>query len=124
MIDIFHFDTPLNEKQWKRTLPVEDRAGRLARINPELLSSYIYYHYTLQEAKRDRGNKYCVIGLHENFIFLYEEFPAEFTKSSFVGKLDTGMHVENWQTLMFPHFMPWPDAPDENLRKLETLLSY
>ena len=123
MIDIFHFDIPLNQQQWKRNLPVDKRVGKLARIRSEMLSSYIYYHYSLQEAQRDKGNKYCVIGLYENFIFLYEESPAEFTTSSFVGKLETKMQVKNWQDLMYPHFIPWPDVPDTSLRDLETLLS-
>lgn len=125
MIDIFHFDIPLDEAQWKRSLPVEKRAGRLAKIKPEKLSSYIYYHYMLQEAKRDKGNKYCVIGLHENFIFHYEEHPEEFAKSSFVGKLETGMQVENWDDLMYPHFVQWTDVGDaeKNLRIMEKLIS-
>ena len=124
MIEIFHFDVPIDEAQWKRRLPVEDRAAKLARIKPEMLSSYIYYHYMLQEGKRDMGNKYCVIGLHENFILHYEEHPLDIVKPSFTGKLeDFKLKMENWEDMMYPHFIQWEDEEEESLRKLKPLIS-
>ena len=75
MLDIFHFSKPINVEHWKREQPVQKHVGMVARIKPELFSSYIYYHYVLQEEITLINNKYCIIGLHENLIFYYEEQP-------------------------------------------------
>lgn len=125
MHDIFHYDKPANPEQWKRRLTVEKRQGRLAWIKPEMLASYIFYHYQLQEERRDTGNKYCIIGLYENLIFHYEEHPVDNSAPSFLGSLTTSNSPKDWKKLMDPHFIPQTNAIGEtvNFIVLEPLIS-
>jgi hypothetical protein len=123
MLDIFHFSKPINADHWMRKQPVQEHVGKIARIKPEMLSSYIHYHYILQEEITLINNKYCTIGLYENLIFYYEELPlveevTEIRNKNSMSKLPSNW-TEIWQDLMEPHFILWEDT-SENDRKLKT----
>lgn len=126
MIDIFHFNSPLSAEHWKRKLPIVKRIGRLARVKPEMLSSYIFYHYQLQEEDHGAKNKYCIIGLNENLIFHYEEHPIEVEVSPHKGKLKTSNTPKDWQKFMEPHFIFWDDTEDcdKKLRIMKAVFSF
>jgi hypothetical protein len=130
MIDIFHFSVPKSAEHWKRTRPVIERVGKIARIKPDMLASYIYYHYMLQEGEPEIDNKYCIIGLDENLIFYYEELPkTEETPKPSRVKGGTGLSEkwkDIWQDLMSPHFEYWKDTTESNksLRSCELLLGH
>jgi hypothetical protein len=126
MYDIFHYDAPTGPEHWKRKRPVDKRVGRIARIKPEMLGSYIFYHYQLQEEYRETGNKYCIIGLYENLIFHYEEHPVETAAPSFRGSLGTSNTPGDWKKLMDPHFIQWENAAGDrvNFIVLEPVISF
>lgn len=111
MIDVFHFNEPVSEEHWRRKSPVETIVGRVAHLKPEMVSSYIYYHYQLQEERAFLGNKYEIIAMHENLLFGYQEFPKVVEEPLAAKKLDTHGTPENWSdSRMDLHFKAWDDG--------------
>jgi hypothetical protein len=111
MIDVFHFNEPVSAEHWKRTAPVESRKGRVAHLKKEMMASYIYYHYQLQEEHAFHGPKYEIIAMHENLLFGYQEFPAVVEEPLAQKKLNTHGTPANWSdSRMDLHFQPWEDG--------------
>ncbi|MFC0215639.1 hypothetical protein ACFFK0_24895 [Paenibacillus chartarius] len=111
MIDVFHFNEPASALHWRRKQPVERRAGRVAHLKPEMMSSYIYYHYQLQEERAFSGDKYEIIAMHENLLFGYQEFPKVIEEPVVPGRLSTKGTPENWEdSRMDLHFQAWEDG--------------
>ncbi|MDR6549933.1 hypothetical protein [Paenibacillus qinlingensis] len=111
MIDVFHFNEPASYEHWLRKEPVETRVGRVAHLKPEMMSSYIYYHYQLQEERAFHGDKYEIIAMHENLLFGYQEFPKVIEEPEVAGRLNTKGTPENWNdSRMDLHFQPWEDG--------------
>ncbi|MCZ8514476.1 hypothetical protein O9H85_19030 [Paenibacillus filicis] len=111
MADVFHFNEPVSAEHWRRKSPVERRGGRVAHLKPEMIGSYIYYHYQLQEERAFPGEKYEIIAMHENLLFGYQEFPKVMEEPLSSKKLQTKGTPENWaDARMDLHFQPWPDG--------------
>jgi hypothetical protein len=111
MIDVFHFNEPVSKEHWIRKSPVESRKGRVAHLKPEMMASYIYYHYQLQEERAFLGGKYEIIAMHENLLFGYQEFPNVVEEPLAVKKLSTTGTPANWNdSRMDLHFQPWDDG--------------
>jgi hypothetical protein len=111
MIDVFHFNAPASVEHWSRKELVEQRIGRVAHLKPDMMSSYIYYHYQLQEERAFLGPKYEVIAMHENLLFGYQEFPKVIEEPELPKKLNTSGTPENWQdSRMDLHFQAWEDG--------------
>ena len=125
MMDIFHYSRPLSAQHWRRSEPPVERTGRVIYLRPEMVSSYIFYHYQLQEEKPGtRGSKYGQISQHENLLFFYMEKPDVPEEESYAGHLKTKNTPPNWGEVMDPHFAPWPDEDGERLwRPIECLLA-
>ncbi|WP_426451411.1 hypothetical protein ACP26L_04695 [Paenibacillus sp. S-38] len=124
MIDVFHFNEPVSRDHWLRKTPVEQRVGRVAHLRPEMMSSYIYYHYQLQEERAFLGNKYEIIAMHENQLFGYQEFPKVVEEPLSPRKLQTSGTPENWEdSRMDLHFQPWPDG-HLYFKPIETVFAY
>ena len=126
MMDIFHCLAAENVAQWKRKAIPERITGRVARLQPEMVSSYIFYHYQLQEEKPGSFDKYGIISLHENLIFFYQEHPFVVEEPLPKGKLSTSHTPPDWHGVMFPHFMLWNDAePGQEIwRETELIFHY
>lgn len=111
MIDVFHFNEPVSKEHWLRKEAVELRKGRVAHLKPEMMSSYIYYHYGLQEERAFLGGKYEIIAMHEDLLFGYQEFPNVVEEPVAAKRLSTKATPENWNdTRMDLHFNPWEDG--------------
>lgn len=111
MIDVFHFNEPASYEHWKRKQPVESQVGRVAHLKPEMISSYIYYHYQLQEERAFIGDKYEIIAMNDNLLFGYQEFPKVVEEPELPKKLNTSGTPENWNdSRMDLHFQPWEDG--------------
>lgn len=126
MTDIFHWQTPADVEHWRRKTPVERVSGRLAQLKPEMASSYIFYHYQLQEERPGSVDKVGQISLHEDLIFFYQEVPSIVETPAIPGKLTTNNTPDHWQDVMFPHFNLWEDTtPDERIwRSLEVVVQH
>ena len=124
MTDIFPYRRPVSAEHWARKYPDRKPYGRIAVLKPEEVASYVYYHYQYQEERPGDGDKYGIIGLHENLLFFYSELPATVEKAPYEGKLKTNLRPDNWQAAMDPHFVMWTDAlPGEEVwRKLPLVL--
>jgi hypothetical protein len=124
MIDVFHFNEPVSEEHWRRKAAVETIVGRVAHLKPEMVSSYIYYHYQLQEERAFLGNKYEIIAMHENLLFGYQEFPKVVEEPLAEKKLNTHGTPENWSdSRMDLHFQAWEDGY-LYFKNIEEIFSY
>lgn len=125
MIDVFHFNEPVSEEHWKRKQPVEIRAGRVAHIKPDMMASYIYYHYQLQEERAFSGPKYEIIAMHENLLFGYQEFPVVEEEPLAPKKLTTSGTPKNWKdSRMDLHFQPWEDDGHLYFKRIDQIFAY
>lgn len=123
MTDIFHYQAPVSEQHWERKNEDSVPYGRIARLKPEEIASYVYYHYQYQEERPGDGDKYGIIGMHENLLFFYSELPATIEPAPYTGKLNTSLRPDDWAAVMDPHFMKWEEAPSgqEIWRELELI---
>ena len=125
MIEIFHYNKPLNNEHWERKQKEFAPYVRIAYIKPDMMASYIYYHFQFQEEKPGGGDKYGIIGMHENLLCFYMEKPFTIEEPSYKGALKTHNTPENWKGAMIPHFIGWTDAPpgQELWKETENLIS-
>ncbi|OZB98824.1 hypothetical protein [Paenibacillus sp. XY044] len=112
MTDIFHYQRPVSNPQWARAHHDRTPYGRMALLRPEQMARYVYYHYQYQEEKPGDGDKYGIIGMHENLLFFYSELPETLTPPPYEGRLKTMLKPENWAEVMEPHFIKWEAAPE------------
>jgi len=125
MVDVFHFNEPADTEHWLRKAPVERRGGRVAHLKPDMVSSYIYYHYQLQEERAFFGPKYEIIGMHENLLFGYQEFPSVVEEPAVQGRLSTKGTPDNWSdSRMELHFQPWDDDGYLYFKPIEQIFAY
>jgi hypothetical protein len=111
LTDVFHFNAPADAVHWRRKTAPERQVGRIAHLKPEMMASYVYYHYQLQEEQAFHGPKYEIIGIHENLLFGYQEFPAVVEEPVLPKRLDTSGTPAVWtDSRMDLHFQPWPDG--------------
>lgn len=123
MYDIFHYDKPITDEYWERKEPVQKAVGRIACLKPEMLSSYIFYHFQYQEEKPCDGYKSGIIGIHENLIFFYTEEPEVKEAPTYEGLLKTSNTPPVWMDVMTPHFIFWNNVPlDQEIWKETDLL--
>jgi hypothetical protein len=113
MMDIYHCVEPTSVEHWRRKVPVKAITARLMTLRPEMLSSYIFYHWQYQEERPGSWCKYCSIYLHENLTIMFNEEPDPSEVPPYKGKLDTSNTPDNWNELMFAHCLPWDDVKDE-----------
>jgi len=123
MMDIFHYSQPQDVDHWRRKTVVEMPFGSVVRLRPEKVSSYIFYHYQLQEERPGTGNKYGLIGLHEDVLFFYQERPSVSEETPAQPSLKTSNTPPNWPELMSQHFAPWPDPGKPEWRPATLLAS-
>lgn len=68
-------------------------------MKPEMVSSYIFYHYQLQEERPACGNKYGLISITENLLFFYTEEPVVKEEALYDGRMKTANTPGNWTEL-------------------------
>lgn len=120
-IDVFHFNEPASIDHWRRKEKPARIGGRVAYLRPEMVASYIFYHYQLQEERGFTGPKYEIIGMHENLLFGYQEFPAVIEEPLTPGKLDSKQTPVPWETTrMDLHFKQWEDG-DKFFKRFEAV---
>ena len=123
MMDIFHYSKPQGVDHWRRKTPVEKPFARVIRLRPEKVSSYIFYHYQLQEERPGRGDKYGLITIHEDLLFFYQEQPRIKEDTPAQPTLETSNTPSNWAELMSQHFAPWSDPGEPEWRPITLLAS-
>ena len=110
MIDIFHYHVPVEGEPW-RCGDVGAPWIRIARIYPDKMASYAFYHWQLQEERPGDGPKHGLIAAYGNMLYFYMERPFVKEPTSYAGILNTRNTPDRWHDLMNPHFIPWEDAP-------------
>lgn len=124
--ELYHFSKPLSKEHWERKQKKTPWV-RVNRIRHDRFASYVFYHHRLQEEKPGNGDKYGIIGLFGELLFLYLELPEEKETVRYAGELSThdtpsteGKPSE-WDKIMTSHFRHWEDDPEE-WREIPTLL--
>lgn len=115
MIDVFHDGVPSASDPCDESRQGKERLGSIARLKPEMVSSYIYYHYQRQEEWPESFNNSYIIGAMGRLLFSYHELPASVSGEKRSGLLNTRNTPTNWHEVMLPHFDPW-DWADESQR--------
>jgi hypothetical protein len=111
MMDIFHYGEPASDGPWQRSNPAASSKLRINRLRPGMYASYIFYHYQLQEEYPGIGDRYGIIGVHDDLIAFYDEEPPTVESGRRPGRLTTrNSPRDRWQELMQEHFQPWEDT--------------
>lgn len=123
MVDIYHCVDGEAVKSFRNGAPIQKTMANIARFKPEMLSSYIFYHYQYQEEKPGDFSKWCAIYLHENLAIIYGEDPDSPAPMPEKRTLYTSNTPPNWGEVMYLHFEPWEDVPpNEKLWRSSELL--
>ena len=112
MFDIFHSSVPRDGEHWRRKLDGKKPWIRVNRLKPEMIASYIFYHFQYQEERPGEGDKYEVIFLCGNLMVMYQERPIEHEENPAPPGLDTKNTPSGWGELMNEHFIPWENGGD------------
>ena len=121
--DIFHYSRPIDTEGWRRKCETQPYA-KMARLRPEMLSSYIFYHYQYQEENPGDGNKYGAIYLDGNVMFFYLENPDIVEPVQYNGLLETDNTPSDWGGLMSKHFLYWEGSDEPWRNDVELIFSY
>lgn len=123
MLDIYHD----GELEIRETNQSRERVGSLARLKPSKYSSYIFYHYAMQEEKPSCFNPTYLIGAHEELIFsCYERPVPAFEHGPTRRKWPAPITPDNWHDIMQPHFIPWSENEQGPVlwENMDTILSF
>jgi len=123
MMDIFHYSKPLSNEHWKRKIENKKPIFQVIYLKPEMVSSYIFYHYQYQEERPGEYDKYGAIFIYGNLLVMYLETPEEKETEHYASKLSTKNTPTNWGKLMAEHFAPWEDFEGE-WRGIKTITNY
>ena len=109
MFDIYHTSMPKSTEHWRRKR--SDTVPRLGinYLKPDKVSSYVFYHYQMQEEKNNQPrDKYNIIFLDGDMIVFYGEEPCEKDELPYHNSLNTqNTPWDEWQDFMIGHFKPW-----------------
>ncbi len=103
---------PMEEvRDWKRSGDTHPYLT-ISRMKLDMLQSYTYYHYQMQEEMPGHNGRYLGIWDSEDWCVLYnEDKPDRPIDTDYKGKLTSNLcPVARWHEYMKPHFNPWPDG--------------
>jgi len=123
MWEIFHYSGIRGEDKWRRKIPGKTAEMRLNHVRHEMFSSYVFYHYQLQEEYPGKNDKYGIICFDDGLMGFYQEHPVEADEDPPIALLSTkNSPLEIWQELMGKHFVPWEDF-DQPWKPMQCLFS-
>ncbi len=123
MPNVFYDGTVSEVQKYRHQRETTARLGAVAILKPDMVSSYVFYHYQMQEEKPGSFNQSYSIGLHGEYLFSYHELPV-IKGPSRNGKLVTNHTPSNWHDFMAEHFVPWQDSEGMIWLKLETCFAF
>ena len=103
---------PMEEvRDWKR-LDGTRPSLMVSRMKLDMLQSYTYFHYLMQEELPGYSGRYLGIWFNEDWCVLYnQKEPDTPIDTDYKGKLATKTcPVNQWTEHMVPHFYQWPDG--------------
>lgn len=112
MINIFHCNEPQSVSHWTRNKKPDYCFAMIAKLIPDAIARYIFYHYQFQEEQPGAGDKYGRIFLSGETALYYGEIPEMEEKAEHMGSLSTHNTPEEpeWQNLMGSHFVWWDES--------------
>ncbi len=123
MPNVFYDGTVSEIQSGRQLRETTERVGLIAFLRPEMVSSYVFYHYQMQEEKPGGFNQSYSIGLNGELLFSYYELPA-MKGPSRVGKLTTNQTPSNWHDIMAEHFTSGKSVDDPVWTRLELYFSF
>lgn len=76
MNNVYYTSIPESLEYWARN-EKKTRIGRIGKLLPDKIDSYIEYHIKFMEEGLFDGEKYLFISLKDNTLFLYSEDPGQ-----------------------------------------------
>jgi hypothetical protein len=126
MLDIFHDAEPQLTQIWRKGKDLVTSVGSIIFLKPEKYSSYVFYHFQLQEEGLRKFNMSYIIGSEGVCLFSYQEQPALLDPLYPRGILETDNSPENWDDVMDEHFQRWEDTPTVRAawREMKLIMSF
>ena len=111
LLECYHSYAPAPDEEpaWKRTAHAEPR-GMMSVMVPELMSSYIFWHYQSQEERPGDNGMDLTIWFDGNLAILYTEPPKRRIANPRPGKLSTNHTPDDWNDYIDLDFIPFPDG--------------
>jgi hypothetical protein len=103
MPNVFYDGTVEEVQRCRQRRFKKERKGAFAILKPDMVSSYVFYHYQKQEEHPGSFNSSYSIGLLGELLFSYCELPA-LKEPGRIGKLATNHTPSNWHDVMAEHF--------------------
>lgn len=114
MHQIYCHAYPEGKEDWRRKTEPDLRRGRIAKLRPELIFSYIYHHKAIVDEGLLQGDKYQSIGFHEDLLFSYFEEPKILTNVQ-RDLTKESQAIAAWMDVdPEAHFIPYPESGGMN----------
>jgi len=106
--EIFHFFPSQEASEWIKDRKNPTKAVILfTRLKPEMISSYIYHHFALQEELDGERFKYYSIFIHGNLLINFAESPSVVKDPHIPASLKSSISKrDDWNEYMRDHLMP------------------
>jgi hypothetical protein len=119
MYPYYYHCLPQSVQDWRRKTQPQRRRGRIARLDPQRMFSYLYHHLEIVREGLFPGDPYQSIALHEDILFSYFEEP----RGNINIRRDLSQPskaIEKWQAAdPAAHFISFPEAEGANFLLLE-----
>ena len=124
MTPVFWFDVPKGLDSYARTVPPDQRCGRIARLYDDKVMSYICHHQAITAEGLLTGDRYQFISIHENILFSYFETPREREQVNILRRVGRSQEMERWSAAdPDSHFQRFNEAPNDNFMIIDTIFS-
>ena len=124
MTPVFWFDVPKDLDSYARTVPPDQRCGRIARLYDDKVMSYICHHQAIAAEGLLTGDRYQFISIHENILFSYFETPREREQVNILRRTGSSQEMERWCAVNpDSHFQRFNEAPNDNFMIVNTVFS-
>lgn len=120
LFEVFHFCPSEEADTWIKERSDPKAVISFIKLKPDKISSYIFYHYALQEEASGKRLKYYSIFISGALLINFHESPQVLYDPNVKGSLDSSISQrDDWNEYMKTHFLP-----GETWRRGEILLDY
>ena len=124
MTPVFWFDVPKGADSYTRTVPPDQRCGRIARLYDDKVMSYICHHQAITAEGLLTGDRYQFISIHENILFSYFEMPRDREQVNILRQPGKSLEMERWSAVdPDSHFQRFDETPNDNFMIIDTVFS-
>lgn len=124
MYPVFWFDEPASVEGFARTQAPDARCGRIARLYPDKLMSYVCHHQAIAREGTFVGDRYQFISLQDDVLFSYFETPRDREQVNIRRTSAPSEEIGAWLAVdPASHFDHFPEAHGDDFLIIDTLVS-